>query len=194
VLLTDALAAKVTGFGLLGMAASASGSGSDATPAKGAAGYVDPEYLSTYQLTDKSDVYSFGVLVVELVTGRPPVERSRGGEARLTTKWVRNESRILHSAELRDAHNHAVPCHAGAAEVQRRGSRGGHGPQDAAEPGVGGGRGEDAGAGGATARKDRPSMRRCTEVLWAIRREYHRREEPRCAAVADDRSDEWVLR
>ena len=48
----------------------------------------------------------------------------------------------------------------------------------------------------ATARKDRPSMRRCTEVLWAIRREYHRREEPRCAgaAVADDRSDEWVLR
>ena len=63
-LLTDALAAKVTGFGLLGMAASASGSGtgsgSDATPAK------DPEYLSTYQLSDKSDVYSFGVLVVEL--------------------------------------------------------------------------------------------------------------------------------
>jgi len=158
VLLTDALAAKVTGFGLLGMAASASGSGtgsgSDATPAKGAAGYVDPEYLSTYQLTDKSDVYSFGVLVVELVTGRPPVERSRGGEARLTTKWVRNEtSRGLYTVQSCAVLTvMPLPCDAGAAEVPRRGSRGGHGPQDAAEPGVGNGRGEDAGAGSAVRR------------------------------------------
>ncbi|XP_066365122.1 calmodulin-binding receptor-like cytoplasmic kinase 2 isoform X4 [Miscanthus floridulus] len=37
----------------------------------------------------------------------------------------------------------------GVAEVQGRGSRGGHGPQDAAEPGVGGRGGEDAGAGSA---------------------------------------------
>ncbi|XP_066334542.1 calmodulin-binding receptor-like cytoplasmic kinase 2 isoform X3 [Miscanthus floridulus] len=40
----------------------------------------------------------------------------------------------------------------GVAEVQSRGSRGGHGPQDAAEPGVGGRGGEDAGAGRAVRR------------------------------------------
>ena len=156
-LLTDALTAKVAGFGLAGTAASGSGSGSgsDATPAKGAAGYVDPEYLSTYQLTDKSDVYAFGVLLVELVTGRPPIERSCGGEARLTTKWVRKETiRELHVCMCRAAILTAVPwpCHAGVAEVQGRGSRGGHGPQDAAEPGVGGRGGEDAGAGSAVRR------------------------------------------
>jgi hypothetical protein len=46
----------------------------------------------------------------------------------------------------------------------------------------------------AAARKDRPAMRRCTELLWTIRREYHRHEEPRCATVAEERSNEWVLR
>jgi serine/threonine protein kinase len=154
VFLTDALTAKVAGFGPAGVAASGSGSaGSEATPVKGAAGYVDPEYLRTYQLTDKSDIYSFGVLLVELVTGRPPVERSRGGEPRLTTQWVR---------ELGTAVSRFMACtvpssdsrgmDAGVAEASSRGGRGGHGPQDAAEPGVGGHGGEGDGAGGAVRR------------------------------------------
>ncbi|CAN6297205.1 unnamed protein product [Urochloa humidicola] len=176
VLLTDSLAAKVTGFGLLGMAASASGSGtgsgSDATPAKGAAGYVDPEYLTTYQLTDKSDVHSFGVLLAELVTGRPPVERSRGGEARLTTKWALQKCRGGEAVVAMDPRMRRSP--ASVAAVERMLAL--------------------AAQCVAAARKDRPSMRRCAEVLWTIRRDYHRREEPRCAAVAEDQTNEWVLR
>jgi serine/threonine protein kinase len=58
------------------------------TMVKGTAGYVDPAYLHTNHLTDRSDVYSFGVLLVELITGRRPIERNRGRRQRLTTEWV----------------------------------------------------------------------------------------------------------
>jgi serine/threonine protein kinase len=37
-------------------------------------GYLDPHYYTTNRFTDKSDVYSFGVVLLELVTGRLPIE------------------------------------------------------------------------------------------------------------------------
>jgi serine/threonine protein kinase len=38
---------------------------------------VAPEYASTGMLTERSDVYSFGVLVMEIITGRSPVDYTR---------------------------------------------------------------------------------------------------------------------
>ena len=43
------------------------------TVAAGTLGYLDPEYHATFQLTVKADVYSFGIVLLEIITGQPPV-------------------------------------------------------------------------------------------------------------------------
>lgn len=89
ILLTDNFKAKVTDFGF---AKTGDENKSQVfTSVKGTAGYVDPEYLKTNQLSPKSDVYSFGVLLIEIMSGRRPVEMKRTGDEKITVRWAFNK-------------------------------------------------------------------------------------------------------
>ncbi|XP_073262358.1 LOW QUALITY PROTEIN: uncharacterized protein [Populus alba] len=59
------------------------------TQVMGTFGYVAPEYAMTGHLLVKSDVYSYGVVLLELLTGRKPVDMSQPpGQENLVT-WAR---------------------------------------------------------------------------------------------------------
>ncbi|RWV91735.1 hypothetical protein GW17_00045948 [Ensete ventricosum] len=47
------------------------------TRVMGTFGYVAPEYASTGMLNERSDIYSFGVLIMEIISGRAPVDYTR---------------------------------------------------------------------------------------------------------------------
>ncbi|KAG6727765.1 hypothetical protein I3842_02G140900 [Carya illinoinensis] len=75
ILLNENLQAKLADFGLSKIFPIDGGT-HVSTVVAGTPGYLDPEYYITNWLTEKSDVYSFGVVLLEIITGRPVIERS----------------------------------------------------------------------------------------------------------------------
>lgn len=149
ILLTESMRAKVADFGFARLGPMDSDRTHISTKVKGTVGYLDPEYMKTYQLTTKSDVYSFGILLLEILTGRRPVELKRPPEERVTLRWAfkrYNEGNLLDMVDpsikevivmeiLAKMFGLAIQC---AAPI----------------------------------RNDRPDMKSVGEQLWAIRADY----------------------
>ncbi|BAF24836.2 Os09g0341100 [Oryza sativa Japonica Group] len=54
----------------------------------GTAGYIDPEFITTRRPSVQSDIYSFGIVLLEIVSGRPPVLLQEGAPPFMLLKWV----------------------------------------------------------------------------------------------------------
>ncbi|XP_016572856.2 proline-rich receptor-like protein kinase PERK9 isoform X2 [Capsicum annuum] len=87
ILLDDNFEARVSDFGLAKLAQDAESH--IITRVVGTFGYMAPEYASTGKLTEKSDVYSFGVVLLELITGRKPVDTSQPPGQENLVEWAR---------------------------------------------------------------------------------------------------------
>ncbi|KAK4483662.1 hypothetical protein RD792_010863 [Penstemon davidsonii] len=88
ILLEDDFTPKVSDFGLARSALDGDNK-HISTRVMGTFGYVAPEYAMTGHLLVKSDVYSYGVVLLELLTGRKPVDMSQpSGQENLVT-WAR---------------------------------------------------------------------------------------------------------
>ncbi|KAK6155107.1 hypothetical protein DH2020_009355 [Rehmannia glutinosa] len=59
------------------------------TRVMGTYGYAAPEYVMTGHLTAKSDVYSFGVVLLELLSGRRSMDKSRPNGEHNLVEWAR---------------------------------------------------------------------------------------------------------
>jgi len=75
------------------------------TNVMGTQGYAAPEYIATGRLTAKADVYSYGVLLLELITGRRAMDRSKVGIEQNLVEWAKpllgNKRKIFRIIDIR---------------------------------------------------------------------------------------------
>ncbi|CAI5533002.1 unnamed protein product [Closterium sp. Naga37s-1] len=103
ILLDQQYEAQVADFGLAKLATE--GATHVSTRVMGTFGYLAPEYAMSGKLTDKSDVFSFGVVLLELVTGRKPVDTTQPPGKESLVEWSRpllasNQVDVLVDARL----------------------------------------------------------------------------------------------
>ncbi|XP_073296188.1 proline-rich receptor-like protein kinase PERK8 isoform X1 [Primulina huaijiensis] len=89
ILLDKNFEARVADFGLAKLAQDLELHTHVSTRVMGTFGYLAPEYASTGKLTVKSDVFSFGVVLLELITGRKPVDASQPLGDESLVEWAR---------------------------------------------------------------------------------------------------------
>ncbi|AEE28523.1 Leucine-rich receptor-like protein kinase family protein [Arabidopsis thaliana] len=90
ILLDEFLKPRIADFGLAKILQASNGGPESTHVVAGTYGYIAPaEYGYASKVTEKCDVYSFGVVLMELVTGKKPIE-AEFGESKDIVNWVSN--------------------------------------------------------------------------------------------------------
>ncbi|KAF5950211.1 hypothetical protein HYC85_012204 [Camellia sinensis] len=88
ILLDAEFGARISDFGVAKIINTVNKGAEPMSAIAGSCGYIAPEYAYTLRVNEKSDIYSFGVVILELLTGKKPID-PEFGEKDLVT-WVRN--------------------------------------------------------------------------------------------------------
>ncbi|CAF2272148.1 proline-rich receptor-like protein kinase PERK8 [Brassica napus] len=89
ILLDNSFEALVADFGLAKIAQELDLNTHVSTRVMGTFGYMAPEYATSGKLSEKADVYSYGVILLELITGRKPVDTSQPLGDESLVEWAK---------------------------------------------------------------------------------------------------------
>ncbi|XP_057978894.1 receptor-like protein kinase BRI1-like 3 [Malania oleifera] len=101
VLLDENFEARVSDFGMARLVNALDTHLSVSTLA-GTPGYVPPEYYQSFRCTTKGDVYSYGVILLELLSGKKPIDPSEFGDDTNLVGWAKQLHREKRSYEILD--------------------------------------------------------------------------------------------
>ncbi|KAI3456731.1 hypothetical protein Pfo_013394 [Paulownia fortunei] len=101
VLLDENFEARVSDFGMARLVNALDTHLSVSTLA-GTPGYVPPEYYQSFRCTTKGDVYSYGVVLLELLSGKKPIDTLEFGDDNNLVGWAKQLHRDKKSHEILD--------------------------------------------------------------------------------------------
>lgn len=101
VLLDENFEARVSDFGMARLVNALDTHLSVSTLA-GTPGYVPPEYYQSFRCTAKGDVYSYGVVLLELLSGKKPIDTMEFGEDNNLVGWAKELHKAKRSHEIID--------------------------------------------------------------------------------------------
>lgn len=101
VLLDENMEARVSDFGMARLMNALDTHLSVSTLA-GTPGYVPPEYYQSFRCTTKGDVYSYGVILLELLSGRRPIDPVEFGDNNLVG-WMKHNVKLKRASDVFDS-------------------------------------------------------------------------------------------
>ncbi|CAI0540834.1 unnamed protein product [Linum tenue] len=102
VLLDEGFEARVSDFGMARLSNPLDTHLSVSTLA-GTPGYVPPEYYQSFRCTTKGDVYSYGVILLELLSGKKPIDPTEFGDDNNLVGWAKQLGREGRRYEILDS-------------------------------------------------------------------------------------------
>ncbi|KAB1223702.1 hypothetical protein CJ030_MR2G011685 [Morella rubra] len=89
ILLDEQWNAKLSDFGLARLGPAEGSTHVTCSEVVGTIGYAAPEYIQTGRATSKIDVWGYGVFLLQLITGRRPLDRSLPENEQKLLEWVK---------------------------------------------------------------------------------------------------------